>query len=135
MFKEIFLFEVRYQLRQPILLISLALFFLMSFGAVTTDSVTIGGSIGNVHRNAPFVIVQLLLFMSLIAIFFTTAFVASTVQRDTEHQTSGLFFSMPIKKRDFLLGRFSGAMLISCLASTPEIAASTPGRSGDMKRT
>ena len=78
MFREIFLFEMRYQLRQPILLIGVAMFFLLSFGAVTTDSITIGGSIGNVHRNAPFVIVQLLLFMSLIGVFFTTAFVANT---------------------------------------------------------
>ena len=115
MFKHIFLFETRYQIRQPILLISFALFFLLSFGAVTTDSISIGGSIGNVNRNAPFVIVQLLLFMSLIGVFFTTAFVASPVQRDTEHQTSELFYSMPIKKRDFLLGRFSGALVISSL--------------------
>lgn len=113
MFRDIFLFETRYQLRQPILLISFALFFLISFGAVTTDSVTIGGAIGNVHRNAPFVVVQLLLFMSLLGVFFTTAFVASPVQRDYEHQTSELFYSMPIKKRDFLLGRFFGALLIA----------------------
>jgi ABC-type transport system involved in multi-copper enzyme maturation permease subunit len=113
MFKDIFQFETRYQIRQPILLIAFALFFLMSFLAVTTDSVTIGGGIGNVHRNAPFVIVQLLLFMSLIGVFFTTAFVASTVQRDNEHRTSEIFYSMPITKSDFLLGRFSGALLIS----------------------
>ena len=34
------------------------------FGAVTSDAVTIGGAIGNVHRNAPFVIMQLLIVMS-----------------------------------------------------------------------
>jgi ABC-type transport system involved in multi-copper enzyme maturation permease subunit len=114
-FRDIFRFETRYQIRQPILLIALALFFLLSFGVVTTDSIQIGGSIGNVHRNAPFVIVQLLMFMSVFGVFFTTAFVANTVQRDTELQTSGIFYSLPIRKRDFLLGRFSGALVISSL--------------------
>ena len=61
MFLEIFRFELRHQFRQPLFWLSAMLFFLMAFGAVTTDVVQIGGAIGNIHRNSPFVIMQLLL--------------------------------------------------------------------------
>ncbi len=115
MFKEIFLFETRYQLKQPLFFIAAFLFFLLSFGAVTTDSVQIGGAIGNVHRNAPYVITQLLLVMTALGVFLTTAFVSGSVHRDFENGTDSIFFSMPIRKLDFLLGRFGGALLVSLL--------------------
>ena len=115
MFREIFLFETRYQIKQPLFVIAVAIFFLLTFGAITTDSVQIGGSIGNVHRNAPFVIMQIMLVMTAIATFLTTAFVSGAIHRDFEHETHALFFSLPIKKRDFLFGRFGGALLVAFL--------------------
>ena len=119
MLAEIFRFELRYQLRQPIFLLAAAFFFLSAFLAVTTDAVVIGGSIGNVDRNAPFVILQLLLVMSLLGVFVTTAFVASPVLRDQETGTHELFFSTPIRKRDYLVGRFAGAMAVALAVFVP----------------
>jgi ABC-type transport system involved in multi-copper enzyme maturation permease subunit len=113
LFKEIALFEMRYQIKQPVFYVCAALFFLLTFGAVTSDSVTIGGAIGNVNRNAPFVIMQILLVMSTIGVFTTTAFVANAVHRDVEYNIQSIFFSTPISKRDYLLGRFSGALLVA----------------------
>ncbi|HYG65085.1 MAG TPA: ABC transporter permease subunit, partial [Thermoanaerobaculia bacterium] len=115
MFKAISTFEVRYQLRQPLFYAVTLLLALMTFGAVTSDTVQIGGSIGNVHRNAPLVIMRLLGAMTLIGMFVTTAFVASSAQRDFEHGTHSLFFSKPLNKRDYLLGRFFGSVGISAL--------------------
>jgi len=61
MFREFLRFELRYQLRSPLpWLIALLLSFL-AFLAMTGDNVTIGEPIGNVNRNAPFVIMQFLL--------------------------------------------------------------------------
>ena len=59
---EFFRFELRQQLRSPLLWLMALLFALMGFAAVASDAVQIGGGIGNVHRNAPVVIVQ---FMSV----------------------------------------------------------------------
>ncbi len=115
MLKEIFNFEIRYHLKQLVFYVCLVLFFLLTFGAVTSDSVTIGGSIGNVHRNAPFVIMQFLLVMSVFAVFTTTAFVCNSALRDFDLGTDALFFSSPIRKSDYLIGRFSGAMVVSLL--------------------
>jgi ABC-2 type transport system permease protein len=116
MFAAIARFEVRYQLRQPLFWGVSLLMALLTFGAVTSDSVTVGGAIGNVHRNAPFVILQLMLVMSIIGMFLVTAFVASSVHRDFEYGTHALFFSKPIRKLDYLGGRFAGALLISALS-------------------
>ena len=81
MLAEILRFELRCQMRQPVFLLAGAFFFLSAFLAVTTDAVVIGGSIGNVDRNAPFVILRLLLMMSIVGVFATTAFVANSVLR------------------------------------------------------
>ena len=112
-FLEILRFEARYQLRNPVFPITAVLFFLLSFGAIATDSVVIGGSIGSIHRNAPFVITQILLVMSVIGVFATTAFVASAVQRDYETGASSLFFSLPVSRKAFLFGRFFGSFPVA----------------------
>ena len=68
MIRRLALFELRYQLRQPLAWIMTGFFFLMTFFAVSSDSVQIGGGIGNVHRNAPWVILQMLGIMSVIGV-------------------------------------------------------------------
>ena len=118
MFGSIFKFEIKYHLRQPLFWGVTLFFLLMTFGAVVSDSVQIGGSIGNVNRNAPTVIIRLLAIMSAIGIFVVTAFVASAVHRDFAHRTHELFFSRPVSKFDYLIGRFSGTLVVSFLIMT-----------------
>jgi ABC-2 type transport system permease protein len=113
MLARIFAFEVRYQLRQPLFWISAILFFLMTFGAVTTDVIVVGGAIGSVNRNAPFVLMQILLVMTVIGTFLTTAFAAGSVYRDFESQADAIFFSLPLRKAEYLFGRLSGALVVS----------------------
>ncbi|MEK7284014.1 MAG: ABC transporter permease subunit, partial [Acidobacteriota bacterium] len=115
MLARIFAFEVRYQIRQPLFWLAAALFFLMTFGAVTTDVVVLGGSIGSVNRNAPFVLMQILLVMTVIGTFLTTAFAAGSVYRDFESQADAIFFSLPIRKSEYLFGRLSGSLAVSWL--------------------
>jgi len=122
MFAEIFRFELRYQLRQPLFWVASLIFFLITFLAVSTDAVVLGGSIGKIHRNAPFVVMQMLGMMSLMAVFVLTAFVAGTVTRDQEYRTRELFFSTPMRKRDYLLGRFFGALTAAVLVYAPVVA-------------
>lgn len=115
MLTEIFRFEVRYHLKQLVFYVCLVLFFLLTFGAVTSDSVQIGGSIGNVHRNAPFVIMQFMLVFSVFSVFTTTAFVSNAALRDYDLGTDSLFFSSPIRESQYLIGRFAGSLFVSLL--------------------
>ena len=59
------------------------IFFLLTFGAVTSDQIQIG-SRGNVHLNAPFAILQLTSIMTLFIGFIVVAMVAGVVIRDDE---------------------------------------------------
>jgi ABC-2 type transport system permease protein len=106
-------FELKYHFRQPLFYILFVIFFFMAFGAVTSDAVTIGGPLGNVHRNAPFVIMQFLLIFSIFGVLTSTAYVASSIHRDVEYNTDSLFFSTPVKKWQYLTGRFTAAWLTS----------------------
>jgi ABC-2 type transport system permease protein len=116
MLKAIALFELKYTLKRPLFWSVLFIFFLLSFGATTGDSVQIGGGIGNIHRNAPSVILQFHLVLSILSLFITTAFVGSAALRDFDHRTHELFFSRPIRPSDYLLGRFLASLFVSCIA-------------------
>jgi len=114
MLREFFKFELGTQLRQPLLWVCALLFGALAFGATTTDAVQIGGSIGNVNRNAPVVVAQLLGNFSLVSIFIVAIFMAGTVLRDSEVGISDMLFATPMKKYDYLIGRFA-AGLVACL--------------------
>ncbi len=108
-------FELREQLRSPLLWLLAALFALIAFGAASSDAIQIGGSIGNVHRNAPSVIATLMTSFTLLGLLVVTLFVSNALLRDFELGTAELVFSSPIKRRDYLLGRLGAALLASLL--------------------
>jgi len=115
MFFKIAGFEFRYQLRQPIFWVGLILFGLLAFGSVASDNIQIG-STDNVHKNAAYVIGQTTLFFAVIYMFVTTAFVANVITRDDETGFGSIVRSTPIRKFDYLYGRFFGAFLAAALA-------------------
>ena len=108
MFREIVRFELRYQMRTPAFGLILLVFFLLGFGAACSDIVQVSGSGGDVHRNAPSVILSFLSFMSLAGVLLTTALLAPAVARDAELDTEAIFFATPLRKPAYLFGRFFG---------------------------
>ena len=115
MFGRIAGFELRYQLRQPIFYVAVAVFFLLSFGSVASDNVGLGAG-GNIRRNAPWVIAQATLVFSQFYMLVTTAFVANVVIRDDATGYGPIVRSTPVRKFDYLFGRFTGAFLAVLLA-------------------
>lgn len=109
-------FELKYWLKTPMVWIFLLITSLITFGAVASDSVMIGGSVGNVFRNAPFVIQN---FYCILSFFFgllmTTAFMNATASRDYQYGMSQFIFSSPIKKADYFFGKFIGAIIVSVI--------------------
>jgi ABC-2 type transport system permease protein len=110
-------FEVRYQLRSPLFFIGYALFFLLTFGAVTVDQVQIGAA-GNVNVNSPYAILQTVGIMNVFGIFVITAFVANVVIRDDETGFAPIIRATRVSKFDYLVGRFAGAWLVALLVMT-----------------
>jgi hypothetical protein len=109
---EIFKFELKYRFRRPATYLYFGLMFLLCFLAVTTDVVRIGDTTGLVKENSPIVITRMMLIVSAFFSMIISAIMGVGVLRDFEHQTESLMFVNPIKKADYLLGRFLGSFVI-----------------------
>jgi aminopeptidase N len=108
-------FEFRYQLRNPVFWVTLGIFSLLTFAATTIPQVRIG-AVGNTHKNAPLAIAEIDGVMSVFAMFIVIAFVANVVIRDDETGFGPIVRATGVRKRDYLLGRFAGAFLVSVVA-------------------
>ena len=113
MLGHILSFERRLLLRNGVFWIVMLVFALLGFGSMASDNVSFGGGVGNIMRNAPAVVISLLGTFSVLAVLLTTIFVAGIALRDFEQRTAELFFATPMRKRDYLLGRFGGGFLAS----------------------
>jgi ABC-2 type transport system permease protein len=114
MLGSIIAFEWRYQVKSPVFWVGCLIFFLLTFGATTVDTIQIG-SRGNVNVNAPFAIVQTLAIMSLFAVFVVVAMVAGTVIRDDETGFAPILRSTRLGKGSYLTGRFVGSIAAALL--------------------
>jgi ABC-2 type transport system permease protein len=102
MFKQFVNFEVRFWLRSWMLWVFFLIVALMFFGAASSDQITVGSSLKNTFRNAPWVVENFYAVCSLLTLLMTTAFVNSAASRDFAHNTHQIIFSTPIRKMDYL---------------------------------
>ena len=115
MFKTFFNFEFKSWIKAPMPWIFLILIgFLCGLGAANTN-VSIGGSFGNIYKNAPFVTMRWYAAMSLFMVLLVAAFVNSAAIRDYEKKTSQIVFSKPISKASYYFGHFWGAILVAMI--------------------
>lgn len=114
MFKEIFLFEIKYRLKRPA---TWAYFgILLIFGLIFS----IGGNgpaSEKVFVNSPVAIATMLSTLSIFGIMLSSAIMGVPVYRDIEHKTENYYFSYPITEKGYLLGRFLGSMSVLFLVS------------------
>lgn len=115
MFRHIFGFELRQQFGNPVFWVVASVFALLAFGAASSDAVQVGGAIGNINRNAPYVIVQLISAFTLLTMLLAVIFIGGAALRDFDNRSAELFFATPMKKRDYLLGRFGGGFVIALI--------------------
>src|ERR1700749_4002250 len=106
MLREVLRFELRQQLKSPLFWVIAIAFASMAFAAAGSDEIRVGGGIGNTHRNAPFVVTQLLAFFSVIGMFLVAVFVAGAALRDFDVGMAKMIFATPVSRRAYLGGRF-----------------------------
>lgn len=107
--------EWKYWLTSPMTWIFLFISTMLVMGAVSSDNVSLGGGVGSVHKNAPYVVQTYYGVMSLICLLMTTAFMNASANRDFAHGMYQFVFSSPIKKRDYYFGKFIGATTIAMI--------------------
>jgi len=120
MIKNILAFELQYRFRKITTYIYFLIFFFIGFMAIYRGSVghgfltrLTGAGIGQVNANAPYAIYYLITFLSNYGIIITAALFGGAAHRDFKQETYGLYFSYPVKKIDYLAGRFAGAYIIT----------------------
>jgi len=118
MFKDIFLFELKYRRGRAANYIYFGIMFLLCILAVTTDVVQIGGGVGQVKENAPVVITQMIVIMTVFLTLIASAIMGVAVLRDFEHNTEAILFSTPIKKFSYLMGRYWGSLVVLLLVAS-----------------
>jgi len=110
-----FLFEVRYWLRQPMAYIFIALIAFLTGAAVVSDNVQIGMAVGNVLKNAPYLLYLWYATWSALGLLLVTAFVNATAIRDFTSNTAQIVFSTPVSKASYLIGKFLGSTFVALL--------------------
>jgi hypothetical protein len=88
---------------------------LLVTGAVASDNVVIGGSVGNVYKNAPHILTQYTVILILICLMMPAAFFNNAALRDYNHKFNEILFSTPIGKAGYYFGRFMGALVLSII--------------------
>jgi ABC-2 type transport system permease protein len=110
-----FWFEIRYWLRSVMLWVFTGIVMLLVLLAMSTDQVTVGGAIGNTFRNAPYVVEQYYSIFWFITLLMVTAFANSAAAREFAYNMNQIVFTKPIRKMDFLVGRFLASVVISAI--------------------
>ena len=115
MFKEFFTKELFTGLKRPMVYIFMGIVALLVFFAVVSDNVMIGGTVGDVKRNAPTVVASYVSILNIFGLLFATAFFNNAALRDHSHGFHEILFSTPISKAGYFFGRFLGAWILSTM--------------------
>jgi len=107
-------FEIRYQLRNPVFWVSVAVFFLLGFGLTASENVSIGTP-GGVHENSPNAITVAVAVFSLFYVFVVTAFVANAIVRDDSTGFAPIVRATSVTAHQIVIGRFLGGLVVAWL--------------------
>ena len=114
MFKDFFLSELKYALKQPMIYIFLGLMTLLTFG-VASSGIAFVDTVGNAHINAPHSITVYTTILTLFGLMIATAFYNDAALRDHNNNFHEILFSAPISKPGYFFGRFFGALVLTTI--------------------
>jgi len=114
---------LKFELRQKARSMSSYIYFLVFFSLALLWMAAAGGLFtgasigfgGKVNINAPVAVFQSITFLGYLGISTVAALMGQATHQDIEHHTWHFFYSAPISKFQYLVGRFSGALLTSII--------------------
>jgi hypothetical protein len=86
---------------------ALAMLWMAAAGGVFKEALVSFGS--KTYINAPFAVSVTVAFLGCLGVIVMAAMVGRSVQQDFEYDMHHFFFSAPIRKHDYVFGRFAGA--------------------------
>lgn len=109
---EVFRFEVAYQLRRAS---TLSYFLIVLIMCTALMQVMAGGTRDDGSFNSPLTLLVIVVFGSMLALVMMAAFAGDAAARDADTRADSLFYTSPVGKRAYVLGRFLGAFAMSAL--------------------
>ncbi len=110
-------FEFTHRLRRISTWVYFGVFFALALlwtaaagGALAHANVVFGS--GKVWINSPFAIAQTIAVLGLAGLTVTAAMMGRAVQQDFEWRAEHFFFTAPIRKWEYLAGRFAGGLMV-----------------------
>ena len=91
--------------------LALAMFWVAAAGGAIPHAIVSFGS-GKVWINSPYAIAQTVSFLGMFGLSVIAAIMGRAVQQDFEYRVDHFFFSAPIRKWEYLSGRFAGAIVV-----------------------
>lgn len=115
MFKEFFTREISMAIKRPMVWIFFTLVAFFTTLAVASDNVIIGGSTGNLYKNAPHILASYSTVWSLLGLLFAAAFFNNAALKDHNNKFNEILFSTPLSKAGYFWGRFVSAWVLSVI--------------------
>lgn len=112
-FREIFLYEVRYQFRRVPTWLYLGTVVGMVLLILTEVLESEAKSGGNLYTSAPFLIGMSMVLCSMMALVITASIFGDAAARDAEARMDPLFYAAPLTRFEYLGGRFLGAFTVN----------------------
>jgi len=109
MWYEIFKFELKYRAKRADTYIYFALLF--CYALIAVDFI-FNENLNPIKRNAPYIIAKVMGIIAALFTMLTSMIMGVAVLRDFDHNVAPLLFVNPIKKSDYLLGRFLGSTIV-----------------------
>ena len=120
MLHEILKFEIKYRLKRTETYLYFFLLFIAAFIAMAAAGGAFGGDIiigdpsaGKVNANSPFQINWIITTLSWFGVLIVSSTMGTPILRDFQYNTHSLYYTMPISKPGYLLGRFTGAFIVT----------------------
>jgi ABC-2 type transport system permease protein len=115
MFWELFLFEIKFRLKRISTYVYFAIWFFLAFFSVSARQFGPDSAGGKVFVNSPYTISLVMSQLTAFGLVVISAVFGTSIYRDFEQDTYNIFFTTPLKKRDYLGGRLLGSFVITAL--------------------
>lgn len=112
MIGEVARHELRLQLREFLTWVYLAVFFFLTFGHASAGAVELVSARGDIPRAAPWAVAHAMAGVTAFGQVITTMVTATAVMRDVATRQQELLFTTRLSPRDYLAGRWLGALAI-----------------------
>jgi len=112
MLTEIITFELKYRAKRVDTYLYFVVLFLFSIVAV---DFIFDGNLGAIRKNAPVLIAKTMTITTALFIMMVSMIMGVAALRDFDHRMESLMFVNPIRKSDYVLGRFFGAFIMVLL--------------------